>query len=80
MVLLKDKACVLFSYLRLSTAAFSSSDCSLRLINSNRKMKRETIKFFFKYMHIKNERKYRIGTDQPKKLLAAVESALAGPN
>ena len=43
-------------------------------------MKRETIKFFLKNMHIKNERKYRIGTDQPKKLLAAVESALAGPN
>ena len=29
-------------------------------------------------IQLKNERKYRIGTDQPKKLLAAVESALAG--
>ena len=28
-------------------------------------------------IQLKNERKYRIGTDQPKKLLAAVESALA---
>ena len=31
-------------------------------------------------IQLKNERKYRIGTDQPKKLLAAVESALAGPS
>ena len=30
-------------------------------------------------IQLKNERKYRIGSDQPKKLLAAVESALA-PN
>ncbi len=29
-------------------------------------------------IQLKNERKYRIGTDQPEKLLAAVESALAG--
>ena len=29
-------------------------------------------------IQLKNERKYRIGTDQPKKLFAAVESALAG--
>ena len=29
-------------------------------------------------IQLKNERKYRIGTDQPKKLLAAVEPALAG--
>jgi len=29
-------------------------------------------------IQLKNERKYRIGTDQPMKLLAAVESALAG--
>ena len=29
-------------------------------------------------IQLKNERKYRIGTDQPKKLLAAVELALAG--
>ena len=28
-------------------------------------------------IQLKNERKYRIGTDQPKKLLAAVESTLA---
>jgi hypothetical protein len=28
-------------------------------------------------IHLKNERKYRIGTNQPKELLAAVESALA---
>ena len=28
-------------------------------------------------IQLKNERKYRIGTDQPKKLFAAVESALA---
>jgi len=31
-------------------------------------------------IQLKNERKYRIGTDQPMKLLAAVESALAGPS
>ena len=29
-------------------------------------------------IQLKNERKYRIGTNQPKQLLAAVESALAG--
>ena len=29
-------------------------------------------------IQLKNERKYRIGTNQPKELLAAVESALAG--
>lgn len=29
-------------------------------------------------IQLKNERKYRIGTDQPMKLLAAVESTLAG--
>jgi len=31
-------------------------------------------------IQLKNERKYRIGTNQPKELLAAVESALAGPS
>ncbi|MEO1863816.1 MAG: hypothetical protein ABGY13_12095 [Verrucomicrobiia bacterium] len=31
-------------------------------------------------IQLKNEREYRIGTDQPMKLLAAVESALAGPS
>ncbi len=31
-------------------------------------------------IQLKNERKYRIGTDQPMKLLAAVEPALAGPS
>ena len=31
-------------------------------------------------IQLKNERKYRIGTNQPKELLAAVESALASSN
>ena len=31
-------------------------------------------------IQLKNERKYRIGTNQPKELLAAVESALASFN
>ena len=31
-------------------------------------------------IQLKNERKYRIGTDQPKELLVAVESVLKGQN
>ena len=31
-------------------------------------------------IQLKNERKYRIGTNQPKELLAAVESAIAPPS